>query len=100
MPALPEPHTTTAREGAPVERVSPNALALRLLTGRESLSADQAQRLLATLRTAAINEAADALLKVDPVDWALAGQHAGNDAANLLRRLAAAPTTTTEATDA
>lgn len=34
-----------------------------------------------------------ALLAVDPVEWALAGQHAGHDAANLIRRLAQQPTT-------
>lgn len=48
----------------------------------------------AAVRAAAFAEAADALLKVDPVEWALAGQYAGNDAAALVRRLATAPTAT------
>lgn len=40
-------------------------------------------------RAAALTEAADALERLDPVEAALAGQHAWKDAAALLRRLAA-----------
>lgn len=47
----------------------------------------------AEIRAAALEEAARALLAVDPVEWALAGQHAGHDAAALLRRMAQPDTT-------
>ncbi|MCA1224105.1 hypothetical protein [Streptomyces sp. 8L] len=37
----------------------------------------------------ALEDAADDLVAVDPVEWALAGQHAGHDAANRVRTRAA-----------
>jgi hypothetical protein len=42
----------------------------------------------AGIRAAALTEAADALERLDPVEAALAGQHAWRDAAALLRRMA------------
>jgi hypothetical protein len=36
-------------------------------------------------------QVAEELLAVDPVEWALAGQHAGADAAKLVRGLAVVP---------
>lgn len=47
----------------------------------------------AEIRAATLEEAARALLAVDPVEWALAGQHAGRDAAALIRRLTQPDTT-------
>ena len=41
-------------------------------------------------------EFASALLAVDPVEWALAGQHAGADAAAIVRRMADATTPTSK----
>jgi L-alanine-DL-glutamate epimerase-like enolase superfamily enzyme len=50
-------------------------------------------RLIDAFRAEVLAEAADAIEAVDPAEWALAGQHAGHDAANLIRRLAQQPTT-------
>ena len=43
------------------------------------------------IRAQMAGEFAAALLAVDPVEWALAGQHAGADAARLIRRMSGAP---------
>lgn len=51
-----------------------------LLTWRTSIALPQ--------RAALAEEFAAALLAVDRVEWALAGQHAGADAAKLIRRMA------------
>lgn len=48
------------------------------------------------IRSQVAEEFAAALLAVDPVEWALAGQHAGADAARLIRRLADATTPTSK----
>lgn len=53
---------------------------------------DRANGPIDAYRAELAEEFAAALLAVDPVEWALAGQHAGADAAKLIRRLAAAST--------
>lgn len=60
-------------------------------TARPALAA-----VLPLYRAALAEEFAVALLAVDPVEWALAGQHAGADAAALIRRLADAATPTSK----
>lgn len=49
---------------------------------------DYANELLDAYRAAVLREAADAIAALDPVEAALAGSHAWNDAAALLRRRA------------
>lgn len=39
-------------------------------------------------RAKTLRDGAEALRRIDPVEWALAGQHAGADAAKLLLRMA------------
>lgn len=56
MPALP----TQPEAAAPDVRMSPEALALRLMTGREHMNLDLAERLLAEVRTSASGQEADA----------------------------------------
>lgn len=81
----------------PDVRVTPNALALRLLTGRECLPPDQAQRLLATLHAAAITDAADAL---DAQSCTCGCRRAVEFLRTCANPAATAPTATTETTDA
>ena len=59
----------------------------RPATLADEIRADTARE-AARIRTAALVEGAAALEALDPVEAALAGQHAWSDAAKLLRRLA------------
>jgi hypothetical protein len=55
----------------------------------------KADDIVTAARAAALADGAKALLAVDRVEWALAGQHAGDDAAAILLRMAAETTTPT-----
>ena len=70
----------------PTDRTTPDALVLRLLTGREYLDASEAARLLGQVRAAALTEAAGL---IEYWHGAAPDVYSPQDSAELLRHVAA-----------